>query len=87
MCVCGPHARSACVGQKRALDPLERELQISVSHLVDVWNQTGTLDKSSQHPELPSPLFSPHLNANIMTSLKALDPEHISKNTVLLHYK
>jgi hypothetical protein len=40
MYVSALHMPAANGGQKRASNPLELELQIVVSHLVGVWNQT-----------------------------------------------
>ena len=56
--MCAP---SAYGGQKRILNPLELELQMSVSHYVCAGNQTLVFRKSGLCCELLSHLCSPQV--------------------------
>lgn len=60
VCVCATFTHDAHRGQKRALDPLDLDLQMVVSHHVHAANLLWVLWKSSQCSELRNHLSSFH---------------------------
>lgn len=48
LCLFAMHVPGSCAGQKKASDPLEQKLHVTVSHCMSAGNQIWVVCKSSQ---------------------------------------